>query len=51
MGFSLLRLIFFSLHSDNQVWFDFWEEVTELMFVAAIAFILWAFRKSLFAKS
>jgi hypothetical protein len=51
LGFGLLRLIFFSLHSENQVWFDFWEETTELIFVAGVGFILWAFRKSLFAKS
>jgi rhodanese-related sulfurtransferase len=51
IGFGLFRLILFSLHSDNQIWFNFWEETTELIFVAGVCFVLWAFRKVLFAKS
>jgi rhodanese-related sulfurtransferase/cell shape-determining protein MreD len=51
LSFGLFRLIFFSLHSDNQVWFNFWEEATELIFVAGVAFTLWAFRKTLFSQS
>jgi rhodanese-related sulfurtransferase len=50
LSFGLFRLIFFSLHSDNQVWFNFWEEATELIFVTGVAFTLWAFRKALFSQ-
>lgn len=51
LGFGLFRLILFSLHSDNQIWFDFWEEMTELIFITGVCFTLWAFRKALFAYS
>jgi hypothetical protein len=50
LSFGLFRLIFFSLHSDNQVWFNFWEEATELIFVTGVAFTLWAFRKTLLSQ-
>jgi phage shock protein E len=50
LGFGLFRLIFFSLHRDNQVWFNFWEEVTELIFVSGAAFTVWAFRKTLISR-
>ena len=29
---------------DSLVWFEFWEEATELMFVGAVAFALWRFK-------
>jgi rhodanese-related sulfurtransferase len=48
MGFGLFRLVLFSLHSENQVWFSFWEETTELVFICGVCFTLWSFRKSLF---
>jgi rhodanese-related sulfurtransferase len=51
LGFGLLRLVLFSLYSDNQIWFNFWEEITELIFVAGVCFTLWAFRTTLFAGS
>jgi len=51
LGFGLLRLILFSLHSDDLVWFDSWEEVTELLFVAGVCVTLWAFRTSLFSQA
>jgi phage shock protein E len=51
LGFGLLRLMLYSMHSDNQVWFDFWEEITELIFVAAVCIILWLFRKTLFSSA
>ncbi len=50
IGFGLFRLILYSLHSDNQVWFNFWEEATELIFVCGVCFTLWSFRKSLFER-
>jgi rhodanese-related sulfurtransferase len=48
LGFGMFRLVLFSLYSENQVWFNFWEEATELIFVAGACFVLWSFRKSLF---
>lgn len=51
LGFSLLRLFIFAPYKDEQVWFVLWEEMTELMFVAGAAIVLWIFRHGLFAES
>ncbi len=48
LGFSLMRSTLTALYSDNIVWFAFWEETTELMFIVGVCFILLVFRKSLF---
>jgi hypothetical protein len=48
LGFGFLRLILFSIYRDNLVWFTFWEEMSELMFVGGAGFVLWIFRHSLF---
>jgi rhodanese-related sulfurtransferase len=48
LGFSLFRSIFAGIYSQNMLWFNFWEEVTELLFIAGVCFILWVFRQSLF---
>jgi hypothetical protein len=50
LGFGLLRLIFFGLYRDNLVWFNFWEEITELLYVAGIGVVLWLFRRGLFRE-
>lgn len=50
LGFSLLRLIFVGVNSDNLVWADFWEELTELMYVSGVALVLWTFRRGLFRE-
>lgn len=47
-GFAFLRLIFAGLYHNNLVWFNFWEELTELMYVTGVAFVLWIFRRGLF---
>jgi hypothetical protein len=47
LGFSFFRLTLNAVFIDNLVWFEFWEEATELLFVAATAFVLWQFRKTL----
>jgi len=47
-GFAMLRLIFYQLFRDNQVWFSNWEEITELLYIAGVAAILWIFKKRLF---
>ena len=49
LGFSLMRLFIYAPYHANQVWFAFWEEITELLFVVGVAVILWLFRKGLFA--
>jgi len=49
LGFSLMRLFIYAPYHANQVWFAFWEEITELLFVIGVAVVLWLFRKALFA--
>lgn len=48
LGFGMFRSVLTALYSHNLVWFAFWEEATELMFIVGVCFILWLFRKSLF---
>lgn len=47
LGFGTLRLLLVSAYGDNLVWFDVWEELTELLFVLGVAVTLWLFRRSL----
>jgi rhodanese-related sulfurtransferase len=49
LGFGMLRMILGAAYDQNRVWYLFWEESTELLFIASICFILWFFRKGLFA--
>lgn len=49
--FSMFRLLFGSVYQDNLVWFDFWEELTELLYVVIIWWVLWVFRRRLFPES
>jgi hypothetical protein len=51
LGFSLLRLFIYAPYSETQVWYNFWEEITELLFVVGVAAILWIFRRGLFAAT
>ncbi len=48
LAFSFLRLGFFGIYHDNLVWPNFWEELTELMYVTGVGFVLWLFRRGLF---
>jgi len=48
LGFGMFRSIFAGMYSQNMLWFNFWEEVTELLFIVGVCFILWVFRQSLF---
>ncbi len=50
VGFGFMRLFLSAAYREDPVWFNAWEEITELLFVAAVAFILLVFRQSLFAK-
>lgn len=47
LGFSLFRVILGALFAERLVWFEFWEELSELMFTGAFAFLLWQFRGAL----
>ena len=48
LGFGTFRTILAGIYSDNMIWFNLWEETTELLFVAGVCFILWVFRNGLF---
>lgn len=50
LGFALLRMMLLGSYAHNQVWFTFWEEGTELLFVASVCFVLWVFRHGLFQQ-
>jgi hypothetical protein len=51
LGFSLFRLTLAGLFAEDLVWFEFWEELTELMFTSAMALLLWQFRDSLLRRT
>jgi hypothetical protein len=51
LGFSFFRVTLNAVFVDNLVWFEFWEEATELMFVGAAAFVLWKFKATLLEKT
>jgi len=46
-GFALFRVMLGMIYAEALVWAIFWEELTELMFVGAVVYILWIFRHSL----
>jgi rhodanese-related sulfurtransferase len=47
LGFGMLRMVLGSAYDQNRVWYAFWEEFTELLFVSAVGFVLWTFRRKL----
>lgn len=48
LGFGLVRLFLVAAYREQQVWQVFWEELTELLFVASAAWVLYLFRHGLF---
>jgi hypothetical protein len=50
MGFSFFRFIVFQSFRTKLVWMDFWEEITEFIYISAVVVILWYFRRSLFGR-
>jgi rhodanese-related sulfurtransferase len=50
MGFSLLRMVLVAPFRDNQVWFAFWEETTEVMYIGVVSAVLVFFQRGLLAK-
>jgi rhodanese-related sulfurtransferase len=51
LGFGSLRMILAGAYSRRMVYFVFWEEATELLFVAGVCCVLWVFRRRLFPKT
>jgi hypothetical protein len=47
LGFGIMRMAIVATFSGNQVWLNFWEEFTELLFVIAVLLVLWTFRHRL----
>jgi len=50
LGFGYLRMILVAVYADNKVWFNFWEEATELLFIAGVCVVLWIFRSTLLPR-
>ncbi len=50
-AFGFLRLALLGIYHADLVWFVFWEEVTELLFVAGTGYVLWAFRQGLLHRA
>lgn len=48
LGFGMARFVLVQAFRDNLVWFYFWEELTEFLFVFGIAVLLYVYRKSFF---
>ncbi len=48
LGFGLFRWFLFVPYRENLVWFGFWEEITELLFIVGVCAVLWIFRHGLF---
>jgi rhodanese-related sulfurtransferase len=46
-GFGMLRMILAGAYDQNRVWYLFWEETTEFLFILGICFVLWTFRRKL----
>ena len=50
LGFGFLRFVLFTAYRENLVWFAFWEEITELLYIFGVGVVLWIFRKALLQK-
>jgi rhodanese-related sulfurtransferase len=46
-GFAMFRVTLGMVYAEALVWATFWEELTELMFVAVGIYVLWVFQHSL----
>ncbi len=46
--FGMLRMILGGAYDQNRVWYLFWEETTELLFIFGVCLVLWIFRRTLF---
>jgi hypothetical protein len=50
LAFGMFRSVLTAMYSQDLVWFAFWEEFTELLFVVGTCFLLWIFRQGLFKE-
>ncbi len=50
LGFSFLRLGLNAIFASDLVWFEVWEETTELLYIGLVAFTLWEFRRTLLPR-
>jgi hypothetical protein len=50
LGFGTMRMTLLGVFSEDLMWFDTWEEWTELLFVLGVAVVLWIFRHGLLAE-
>lgn len=50
LGFGMFRSVLTGMYNQDLVWFAFWEESTELVFVVGTCFLLWIFRHRLFEE-
>lgn len=51
LGFSYLRMMLVAPFAHDQLWFAFWEETTELIYIGAVVAVLWLFRPSVFSMT
>ncbi|MCL2640682.1 MAG: rhodanese-like domain-containing protein [Phycisphaerales bacterium] len=51
LGFGFLRWILFVAYRDNLLWFESWEEITELLFIVGTIAVLWIFRHGLWRET
>jgi len=51
LGFGMLRMVLGGAYDQNRVWYLFWEETTELLFILGVCFVLWTFRGTLLPAS
>jgi rhodanese-related sulfurtransferase len=49
--FGMLRMVLGAAYDQNRVWYLFWEETTELLFIFGVCLVLWIFRRSLLPES
>lgn len=47
LGFSFFRTTLNALFAGSLVWFEFWEETTEFLFISFAAYVLWQVRGSI----
>lgn len=45
LTFSILRLSLGAMFAERLVWFELWEEMTQLIIISTIAFLLWQFKR------
>ena len=43
-------MVLFSAFADDIVWFNSWEEITELLLIVAVGLVLYSFKRRLFER-